>query len=165
MKKYVAKRTWIIKAFLMVVSLVGLFWLFNSSNAAVSNEYIANYEIKTDRDNILWLLVEIDAASKIWDQVPQTKFAQLNASFQTVFPKLPQQYTFKVVYQQCLSLSQGLTTYTNTDYQNKLSTFLTSCYKPLSDILKQINAKYSILYLIFFIIIAPMSLYTFLNFY
>lgn len=128
----------------MIVSLIGLFLLFNSSNASVSNEYIANYEIKTDRDNILWLLVEIDAASKIWDQVPQTKFAQLNASFQNVFPKLPQQYTFKVTYQQCLTLSQWLTTYTNTDYQNKLSTFLTSCYKPLSDILKQINAKYSV---------------------
>ena len=144
MKTYVAQRTRILKVFLMAVSLFGLFWLFNSSNASVSNEYVANYEIKADRDTILWLLVEIDAGSKIWDQIPQTKFAQLNASFQTVFPKLPQQYTYKVVYQQCLSLSQGLTTYTNADYQNKLSTFLTSCYKPLSDIFKQISTKYSV---------------------
>ncbi len=118
--------------------------MFSFIKANVSNDYIANYEIKTDRENILWILVEIDAASKIWDQVPQNKFAQLNASFQAVFPKLPQEYTFKVVYQQCLSLSQGLITYTNVDYQNKLWTFLTSCYKPLSEILKKIAAKYTV---------------------
>jgi len=89
--------------------------------------------------------VEIDAGSKIGTQIPQTKFAQLNASFQTVFPKFPQEYTFKVVYQQCLSLSQGMTTYTTTNYQDQLGTFLTSCYKPLSDILKQITSKYTVI--------------------
>jgi hypothetical protein len=53
MKTYVAKRTWIIKVFLMVVSLFGLFWMFNAINAAVPNDYVANYAIKTDRDKIL----------------------------------------------------------------------------------------------------------------
>ena len=128
----------------MVVSLFGLFWLFNSSNAAVSNEYVANYEISAAWDTMNGLLVEIDGKSKAGEQIPQTKFAELNASFQTIFPKLPQQYTFKVVYQQCLSLSQGLTTYTNLDYQDKLWSFLTNCYKPISDVAKQIANKYSV---------------------
>lgn len=117
----------------------------NASNAVVSNEYIANHEIQTDRQKILGLLVEIDAGSKVGDPLPVAKFAELNASFQNVFPKFPQLYTFKVVYQQCLTLSQWLTTYTNADYQNKMSSFLTNCYKPLSDILKQINTKYSVI--------------------
>lgn len=91
-----------------------------------------------------WLFIEINGKSTAGEQIPQTKFAELNASFQTIFPKLPQQYTFKVVYQQCLSLSQGLTTYTNVDYQNKLWAFLTSCYKPVSDVFKQIANKYSV---------------------
>jgi hypothetical protein len=69
---------------------------------------------------------------------------ELNASFQSVLPKFPQEYTFKVVYQQCLTLSQSLTTYSNVDYQNKLSAFMTSCYKPFSDILKKINSKYTV---------------------
>jgi len=128
----------------MVVSLVGLFCLFNSSHATVSNEYIANYEITADWNTMNSILIEVDADSKIWTQVPQAKFTQLNTSFQTIFPKLPQQYTFQVTYQQCLTLSQGLTTYTTVDYQNKLSAFLTTCYKPLSDILKQINTKYTV---------------------
>jgi hypothetical protein len=104
----------------MMVSLFGLFWLFNSSNASISNEYVANYEISTARATMNGLFIEINGKSTAGEQIPQTKFAELNASFQTIFPKLPQQYTFKVVYQQCLSLSQGLTTYTNVDYQNKL---------------------------------------------
>ncbi|MEI8091764.1 MAG: hypothetical protein WCG98_06180 [bacterium] len=65
-------------------------------------------------------MVEIDAAGKVGDQIPASKFTQLNSSFQVVFPKFPQDYAFKVVYQQCLSLSQAMTTYTNGDYVDKL---------------------------------------------
>lgn len=127
------------------MSLAALVWVSTTITAAVPNEYVANYAIKADRDKILGLLVEIDAASKIGDQIAQSKFIELNASFSAVLPKFPQEYAFKVVYQQCISLSQALTTYTNTDYLNKLGSFMTNCYKPFSEILTKINSKYTVI--------------------
>ncbi|MCX6825204.1 MAG: PKD domain-containing protein [candidate division SR1 bacterium] len=114
-------------------------------NATIPSDYIANYEIKADYDKILGLFVEIDAATKIGTQIPQATFSTLNASFQTVFPKFPQDYAFKVTYQQCLDVSQSLITYTSTDYQTKLASFVTNCYKPFGDIVKKVNAKYTII--------------------
>ncbi|MEI7563262.1 MAG: hypothetical protein WCJ39_06510 [bacterium] len=86
----------------------------------------------------------MDADSKIGQQTPQNKFAELHTSFVTVFPKFPQEYTFKVTYTQCLSLSQSMTTATSLDYTSKLSLFMTNCYKPLSAILSKISTKYAV---------------------
>jgi hypothetical protein len=61
-----------------------------------------------------------------------------------VFPKFPQDYAFKVTYQQCLDITQSLTTYSSTDYQTKLSSFMVNCYKPFSDIVKKVNSKYTV---------------------
>ncbi len=118
--------------------------LVGKISATIPNDYIANYEIQEDYSTILEIFVEIDAASKVGTQVSQSRFAELNASFQTVFPKFPQEYAFKVTYQQCLDISQGLITYTSIDYQTKLSSFMTNCYKPFSDIVKKINSQYSV---------------------
>ncbi|MFA7717739.1 MAG: hypothetical protein WC875_03405, partial [Candidatus Absconditabacterales bacterium] len=145
MKTYVSRLSLPSKLLLIFGVVIGLFFALGPTNADVPNEYVANYEIKSDRDKILGILVEIDAASKIGDQVPTTKFSELYASFQVVFPKFPQDYAFKVVYQQCLTLSQGLITYTSLDYTNKLGAFMTNCYKPFNDILKQINSKYAVI--------------------
>lgn len=128
----------------MVVALCGIFFIGKIS-ATIPNDYIANYEISVDYNKILWLLVEIDAATKIWNQITQSKFSELNASFQTVFPKFPQDYAFKVTYQQCLDITRSLITYTTTDYQSKLSSFMTNCYKPFSDIVKKVNSKYTVI--------------------
>lgn len=127
----------------MVIAVFAVF-LFGKINATIPNDYIANYEISEDYNKILWIFVEIDAATKVWNQLPQGKFAELSASFQTVFPKFPQDYAFKVTYQQCLSIAQGLSNYTSTDYQTKLSSFMTNCYKPFTDIVKKVNTKYTV---------------------
>ncbi len=127
----------------MIIALFVIF-IIGNSNATIPNDYIANYEITEDYNKILWLFVEIDAATKIWNQIPQNKFSELATSFQTVFPRFPQDYAFKVTYQQCLSLAQSLSTYTSTDYQTKLSSFMTNCYKPFGDIVKKVNAKYTV---------------------
>ena len=127
----------------MIIALCTIFFI-GKIDATIPNDYIANYEIATDYNKILWLFVEIDAATKIWNQITQSKFSDLNSSFQTVFPKFPQDYAFKVTYQQCLDITQSLITYTSTDYQTKLSSFMTNCYKPFSDIVKQVNAKYTV---------------------
>ena len=127
----------------MIIALCTIFFI-GKIDATIPTDYIANYEIATDYNKILWLFVEIDAATKIWNQIAQSKFSDLNSSFQTVFPKFPQDYAFKVTYQQCLDITQWLITYTSTDYQTKLSSFMTDCYKPFSDIVKQVNAKYTV---------------------
>lgn len=113
-------------------------------NATIPRTYIANYAISQDYNTILELLVKIDAAAKIGTQIPQTTFAQLYTSFQTVFPKFPQDYSFKITYQQCLDITQSLTTYTSTDYHTKLSSFMTNCYKPFSTIVTKVNTKYTV---------------------
>lgn len=105
---------------------------------------MANYEIQEDYNKILELFVFVDSSSKIGTQIPQSKFAELNASFQVVFPKFPQDFSFKVTYQQCLDLTQGLTSYTSADYQTKLGSFMTNCYKPFGDIVKKVNTKYTV---------------------
>ncbi len=128
----------------MAIALL-LAFLVGKINATIPTDYIANYEISTDYNKILWLFVEIDAATKIWNQIPQTKFSELNTSFQVVFPKFPQDYAFKVTYQQCLDLSKWLSTYTSIDYQTKLSSFMTNCYKPFGDIVKKVNTKYTVI--------------------
>ncbi len=127
----------------MIFALSALFFI-GKINATIPNDYIANYEISSDYNKILSLLVEIDAASKIGNQIPQSKFSELNASFQAVFPKFPQDYSFKVTYQQCLDITNALISYTTTDYQTKLSSFMTNCYKPFSDIVKKVNSKYTV---------------------
>ena len=128
---------------MMIFALSALFFI-GKINATIPNDYIANYEISSDYNKILSLLVEIDAASKIGNQIPQSKFSELNASFQAVFPKFPQDYSFKVTYQQCLDITNALISYTTTDYQTKLSSFMTNCYKPFSDIVKKVNSKYTV---------------------
>jgi len=76
--------------------------------AAVPNDYIANYSIKTAWDTALGLFVEIDAYQKLGTIIPPNKFQQLSTAFQTLFPKLPQEYAFKVVYEQCTILTNQL---------------------------------------------------------
>ncbi|MFA7298823.1 MAG: PKD domain-containing protein [Candidatus Absconditabacterales bacterium] len=132
------------KVVLMIMALSAMFFI-GKINATIPNDYIANFEISADYNKILGIFVEIDAATKIGNQISQTKFSELNASFQTVFPKFPQDYTFKVTYQQCLDIVQGLTTYTSNDYQTKLASFMTNCYKPFGDIVKKVNTKYTVI--------------------
>lgn len=127
-----------------MVMALSIAFIIGRINATVPTDYIANYAIQEDYNKILALFIEIDSASKIGTQIPQSKFAELNTSFQVVFPKFPQDYAFKVTYQQCLDITQGLTTYTSTDYQAKLASFMTNCYKPFGDIVKKVNSKYTV---------------------
>ncbi len=145
---YISMKSLFSKTLFKVILMLVVLWfafLIGKINASIPNNYIANYEIQADYNKILWTFVEIDAATKVGTQIPQTKFANLNASFQTVFPKFPQDYAFKVTYQQCLDITQWLISYTSIDYQNKLASFMTNCYKPFGDIVKKVNSKYTVI--------------------
>jgi len=75
------------------------------------------------------------------------KFTELLTHFNALFPKFPQDYSFKVVYQQCTDITATLskTPSTDTNFPSYLSLFLSNCYKPFNDILKKINGKYTII--------------------
>ena len=145
MKARISRISFSVKFLVVLFALfAALFFFVPRSSAWVPNEYVANYDIKGDRDKISDLFVQIDADSKIGQPTASNKFTELHSSFVTVFPKFPQEYAFKVTYSQCLSLSQSMATATSLDYTSKLSMFLTNCYKPLSAILEKITTKYTI---------------------
>ncbi len=130
----------------LILSLFGLVLLKDNVEAAISNKYIANYDIKGSRDKILGIFVEIDANDKIGTGIPATKFQELSTSFKTLFPRFPQDYSYKVVYEQCnlLTTQLGVLSSSDTKYKGYFASFMSNCYKPLTDILKQINGKYMI---------------------
>jgi PKD repeat protein len=71
----------------------------------------------------------------------------LNSSFKTLFPRFPQDYSYKVVYEQCNLLTSQLSSLSQNDakYRGYFSSFMSNCYKPLTDILSAINTKYMII--------------------
>ena len=69
------------KIAISVTLMLSLLWLLvfkDKVDAAITNSYIANYDIKADRDKILGTFVEIDANDKIWTSISTSKFADLN---------------------------------------------------------------------------------------
>jgi hypothetical protein len=58
-----------------------------------------------------------------------------------VFDYFPQDYTFKLVYEQCKSLSKKL----GVSYSyNLLSSFMDNCHKPFNNIVKKINSSFTV---------------------
>lgn len=115
--------------------------IFSTCIAAVPNDYKANYTIQNDRNEISRIFVEIEANNDIWVQTSSSTFAALYNHFTNIFPKFPQEYTFKVTYQRCLQLTQTL--WSHYDYNNFVS-FMDLCFDPLSTILSQIDANYTV---------------------
>ena len=110
--------------------------------AQVPNQYKANNEFMEDYRTIVdELFVQIQANTAVWQTISPTVFSQLNQKFTTVFPYLPQRYSFNVVYQQCLTLSQTLAGGFN---YNTLVSFMENCFKPLTTIIQQINKDYTV---------------------
>jgi len=145
MKKFNHHLFITISVWLFSLIWVGFLAFKETTKAAVPNEYIANYEIKNARDKTLGLFVEIDAYTKLWNNVHPDKFKELYQYFSSLFPKLPQDYSFKVTYQQCSLLSSQLGNISVNDpnYRSLFSSFMSNCYKPFTDILKKINTQHT----------------------
>lgn len=127
----------IIKKSLIMLGLIGLWFCF----ASIPNDYVANYDIKDDWDQISQIFVQIEANNKIWEQTPISTFDSLNQSFGNIFPRFPQDYDFQVVYQQCLNLTDSLSNVYN---YNTFVSFIDNCYKPFAQILNKINADFTV---------------------
>ncbi len=130
-------KTKIIKKITLFAALIWIWFVF----AAIPNNYMANYDIQDDRDRISNIFVQIEANNKIWMETPVTTFWQLNQSFSNIFPKFPQDYSFQVVYQQCIQLTNSLSNLYN---YNVFASFMDNCYKPLSQILTRINTTFTV---------------------
>lgn len=133
------------KAVMLVSMLSAVVFFVWPADAGVPNDYKPNYDTSANRDKILWIFVEIDAATKIWKDIPRAKFSELSTNFQKVFPKYPQEYSFKVVYEQCIQLSDDLSNYSSWEYLNKLTSFVNNCQKRLTDIIQKFNTQYTVL--------------------
>ncbi len=109
---------------------------------AVPDYYKANYSISTDWENVKRIFVEIEANNQIWVQTSAESFATLYNSFSHIFPKFPQEYSFQITYQKCITLSQTLWNWSY-DY-DLFSSFMDNCFKPLSTILNTIDSSYTV---------------------
>jgi len=128
----------------IIVGMLLFFVWYSIQNiqAQVPNQYKANNEFMEDYRTIVdELFVQIQANTAVWQTISPTVFSQLNQKFTTVFPYLPQRYSFNVVYQQCLTLSQTLAGGFN---YNTLVSFMENCFKPLTTIIQQINKDYTV---------------------
>ena len=130
-------ETKFIKKLLLSLSFIGMWFVF----AAIPSDYVANYDIETDRSSISNIFIQIQANNKIWVETPVSTFWTLHQSFVNIFPKFPQDYNFQVVYQQCIQLSNTLSKVYNT---NTFASFMDNCYKPLSQILTNINTNFTV---------------------
>jgi hypothetical protein len=86
--------------------------------------------------------VKIDAKTKLGEPIDKSIFLDLYSSFEAVFPHFPQNYEFKVIYEQCLLTTKDLSTAYSLQ---KLSAFTEKCSQPFSNIVSQINSDYTIL--------------------
>lgn len=130
----------------MLVNILTILILFTwPADAWIPNEYKPNYETSANRETILGTFIEIDAANKLWNQLPKSKFSELNSNFQKVFPKYPQDYSFKVIYEQCTQLSDELYRYSSGQYLNSMNSFVNNCQKKLTEIIKKFNSDYTVI--------------------
>ena len=129
------KKTKLLACLIVLISMVWTtFWV-------VPDYYKANYAISNDWENIKKIFVEIEANNQIWEETSSEKFNSLYSSFNSVFPKFPQEYNFQIVYEKCKTLTQNLWNWYN---YNTFASFMDNCFKPLSNILNIIDSKYTI---------------------
>jgi len=108
---------------------------------SVDEKFQPNYLINQQRDRILDIFVEIEAQSKVWEDIEENTFLELEQLFDDVFPYLPQQKSYKIVYQQCILLTESLG---DSFEYSKFTNFLDNCQSDLNKIIKEINSKHTV---------------------
>ena len=126
-------------AFTLGLFIIGVFWFTTAQS--VPAEFYPNYTIQTDWNKIQEHFVQIEAAQRIWATISSEIFKELNTRFKVVFPAFPQDYNFKVIYEQCIQLSSSLSdNYSETIFQG----FMNNCYKPLNQTIGKINSQFTV---------------------
>lgn len=124
--------------------ILSLLWcvVFAFANAQIPDQYLANADSQAKYDKIVnELFVEIQAKSQIGQPISTTVFGELYQLFGDIIPHLPNKYSFNIIYQQCLTLSQTLSNGYNL---NTLASFMDNCFKPFVKTVDEINKDYTI---------------------
>jgi hypothetical protein len=103
--------------------------------------YFANYGIKVQREQIQDMFVTIDATKSIGSELDSAFFQDLSQNFDQVFPYLPQDSQFKIIYEQCRITTDALASSYN---YNGFSKFLDDCFNPFNRSIKIMNEKYTV---------------------
>ena len=136
------KQTKTIKALLTLGIFLSGFVGFTTQAQTIPTEFNPNYAIQDDWNKIQEYFVQIEAAQRIGATIGGDIFQELNSRFKVVFAAFPQDYNFKVVYEQCIQLSNTLANnYSETVFQG----FMNNCYKPLNQTLARINSQYTVI--------------------
>jgi len=132
------KRTKFIIATILVACSLQLWTTY----AQIPDIYKPNAAIQEKYDKIInEIFVEIQSKTQIGQPIATSVFAELYTLFDDIIPHLPNTYSFNIIYQQCLSLSQTLSTTYNL---NTLANFMDNCYKPFIRTVENINKDYTI---------------------
>ena len=114
----------------------------NTYSSKVPTDYFANYKIQKDWSRLSELFVDIDAENKIWKINGSSTYSELLGIMKRIFPYFPQQdYSFQVVYKQCLKTTEAMQRNPN---RENFSSFYENCKNPLANITTTIQNKYSV---------------------
>lgn len=124
-----------------ILWLMSILTLFSITTAQVPQEFLPNHNINTNWEEILNTLTELQAYRKTWNPIPEDMFGLLYKDFQSVFPYFPSTPSNNLIYKQCELVTQTLAWWVNDqDY----AIFMTKCFDPISNILKDISSNYTI---------------------
>jgi hypothetical protein len=132
MKKTVS--TAILALYLAVSPLAQIF-------AQIPSDYLPNSHINGARTSILNTLTELQAYKKTGNDVPSSMFSTLNTNFKTAFRYFPSNPNYNLIYKQCdITTAKLAGKVTYEDY----NIFVSRCFDPLSNILKDIQSNFTI---------------------
>ena len=107
----------------------------------VPEEYYKNYHIADERDKLLSLIIEIEAAQKVGADITTDQFAQLHEVFATLFPYFPSNPNNELIYKQCELTTQKLA---NEITKNDYEIFKERCFSPIGGLINSIKAKFTV---------------------
>lgn len=103
--------------------------------------YYPNYNIDSQLEKILDILVEVKASKTTGTPIPESSFSTLNKNFKAVFPYFPQTPSYKLTYKQCEITTENLS---NWFTQTKFMIFMDRCFEEFNTILRNIDQNYSV---------------------
>lgn len=130
------------KLFTLIIST--LIWVasFGYAQTREETDYIANYDVSAYWEGINDMFVEIDAKNKVGSLVSTTIFQTLSNYFDKLFPKLPQNNNYRIIYNTCKT--QASTLAMDNTRMVEFDLYMDNCQTPLKRIMQEIVAKYTV---------------------
>lgn len=123
------KKVW------LLLSLTFLLYWFAF---AIPNEYYPNYLFDDNWKRVVDIFVELESYQDTGQDIPASRFRQLNTVFNSVLKYFPQTPENRVVYKKCLLLTEVLSK--NVTRWDVLS-FFDSCFGRINNIIEEISQK------------------------